>query len=160
LRGYSTEKPGFHTIEATFTDLNGTSAASAKFEVVDVRGSSKPVRNIIIMLGDGMGVAHRSAARIVRYGVTGGRPNGLLAMDQFPGRVLTPTSPLNSAVTDSAPGMACYSTGNHAYNNQEGVFPANVKNKFYAPRVEYMAEYLHRLRRKSLGLVTTADVED
>ena len=160
LRGYSTEKPGFHTIEATFTDSTGTSTVSAKFEIIDVRGRSKPVRNIIIMLGDGMGVAHRSAARIVRYGVAGGRPKGFLAMDQFPGTGLLTTYSLNSVVTDSSPGMACYSTGNHADNNQEGVFPANVKNKFYAPRVEYMAEYLHRLRRKSLGLVTTADVED
>ena len=160
LRGYSTEKAGFHTIEATFTDSTGTTTATAKFEVVDVRGSSKPVRNIIIMVGDGMGVAHRSAARIVRYGISGGRPNGWLTMDRFPGTGLITTYSLNSVVTDSAPGMACYSTGNHADNNEEGVFPAHVKNKFYGPRVEYMAKYLHRLRRKSLGLVTTADVED
>lgn len=160
LRGYSAAKPGLHTITATFTDSTGTKLVSATFEIVDVGGLSKPVRNIIIMLGDGMGVAHRSAARIVRYGVKGGRPNGLLAMDQFPGTGLITTYSLNSVITDSAPGMACYSTGNHADNNQEGVFPAHVKNPFYAPRVEYMSEYLHRLRRKSLGLVTTADVED
>jgi alkaline phosphatase len=107
-----------------------------------------------------MGVAHRSAARIVRYGVVAGRPKGFLAMDQFPGTGLITTYSLNSVVTDSSPGMTCYSTGNHADNNQEGVFPAHVKNPFHAPRVEYMAKYLHRLRRKSLGLVTTADVED
>lgn len=160
LRGYSTEMPGVHTVVATFKDRTGTVTVSAKFEIVEVRGGSRPVRNIIIMLGDGMGVAHRSAARIVRYGVAAGRPKGFLAMDQFPGTGLVTTYSLNSVVTDSSPGMACYSTGNHADNNQEGVFPAHVKNPFYAPRVEYMAEYLHRLRRKSLGLVTTADVED
>lgn len=160
LRGYSTEKPGTHTVVATFRDKTGTVTVSAKFEIVDVRGGSRPVRNIIIMLGDGMGVAHRSAARIVRYGVAAGRPKGFLAMDQFPGTGLITTYSLNSVVTDSSPGMACYSTGNHADNNQEGVFPAHVRNPFYAPRVEYMSEYLHRLRRKSLGLVTTADVED
>ena len=32
-----------------------------------------------------MGVAHRTAARIVKYGVTGGDPNGRLEMEQFPG---------------------------------------------------------------------------
>jgi alkaline phosphatase len=67
---------------------------------------------------------------------------------------------VNSVVTDSSPGMACYSTGNHADNNQEGVFPAHVINPFYAPRVEYMSEYLHRRLGKSVGLVTTADVDD
>jgi alkaline phosphatase len=161
LRGYFNEKPGKHRITATFTS-NGktTPPIEQTFEIIDVRGSSKPARNIIIMLGDGMGAAHRSAARIVRYGVTAGTPNDLLAMDKFPGTGLITTYSLNSIVTDSAPGMACYSTGNHADNNQEGVFPANVKNPFHAPRVEYMSEYLHRKMGKSLGLVTTADVED
>src|SRR2546428_2117193 len=37
------------------------------------------------MLGDGMGVAHRTAARLVEFGATGGDPNGYLAMDGFPG---------------------------------------------------------------------------
>ena len=119
-------------------------SVSAKIVIIDVGGRFRPAKNIIIMLGDGMGVAHRAAARIVRYGVTAGRPNGFLAMDQFPGTGLITTHSLNSVVTDSSPGMACYSTGNHADNNQEGVFPAHVTNPFYAPRVEYMAEYLHR----------------
>src|SRR5829696_308689 len=136
LRGYSTAKPGFHTITATFTDSTGTVSVSARFEIIDVRGRFRPAKNIIIMLGDGMGVAHRSAARIVRYGVSAGRPNGFLAMDQFPGTGLITTYSLNSVVTDSSPGMACYSTGNHADNNQEGVFPAHVTSPFYAPRVE------------------------
>lgn len=160
LRGYSNTKPGTHTITATFKDSTGTVTVSAKFQIIDVRGRFKPAKNIIIMLGDGMGVSHRSAARIVRYGVTAGTPNGFLAMDQFPGTGLITTYSLNSVVTDSSPGMACYSTGNHANNNQEGVFPAHVINPFYAPRVEYMSEYLYRTAGKSLGLVTTADVED
>jgi alkaline phosphatase len=112
------------------------------------------------MLGDGMGVAHRTAARLVKYGVTGGQPDGWLNMDRFPGTGLVSTHSLNSIVTDSAPGMACYATGNHSNNGQEGVYPAHVTNAFYAPRVEYMAEYLHRVKGASLGLVTTADVED
>jgi alkaline phosphatase len=126
----------------------------------DARGDSGKVKNIIIMLGDGMGAAHRTAARLVRYGVKAGTPQGWLAMDNFPGTGFVTTHSLDSIVTDSAPGMACYSTGNHANNEQEGVFPAHVTNPFYAPRVEYMSEYLHRKEGKSLGLVTTADVED
>lgn len=122
--------------------------------------SQEGIKNVIIMVGDGMGVAHRTAARLVRHGVTGGTSNGYLAMDAFPGTGLLTTHSLNSIVTDSAPGMACYTTGNHFNNNQEGVFPANVTNPFFAPRVEYLAEYLHRTLGRSLGIVSTADVED
>jgi len=160
LRGYFNNAPGTHTITTSFTDSTGTVNISAQFQIIDARGTLKPAKNIIILLGDGMGVAHRTAARLVKYGVTAGHPNGFLAMEQFPGTGLITTHSLNTIITDSAPGMAGYSTGNHSNNNQEGVYPANVINPFYAPRVEYMAEYLHRTMGKSLGLVTTADVED
>jgi alkaline phosphatase len=56
--------------------------------------------------------------------------------------------------------MSSYTTGNHGKNGQVGVYPANMIDPFFYPRVEYLAEYLHRKQGKSLGLVTTADVED
>src|SRR5262249_35456622 len=168
LRGYSNGAAGLHSITATFTDATGTVTVTTKFRIIDLGGQSsndddengRQARNIIIMLGDGMGVAHRTAARLVKYGVTAGQPDGFLAMDQFPGTGLITTHSLNSIVTDSAPGMACYTTGNHSKNGQEGVYPANMIDPFFYPRVEYLSEYLHRLKGKSLGLVTTADIED
>jgi alkaline phosphatase len=168
LRGFSSAEPGWHTLTATFSDATGSVTKTSRFEVVNAFGrrgerggdTGKPAKNIIIMLGDGMGVAHRTAARLVKYGVTAGQPDGYLEMDRFPGTGLVTTHSLNSIITDSAPGMACYSTGSHANNGQEGVYPAQVTNPFFAPRVEYMAEYLHRVKGTSLGLVTTADVED
>lgn len=160
LRGYSSCKPGPHTITATFTDSAGTSTVTSSFEVDDPFGSREGLKNVIIMLGDGMGTAHRTAARMVRYGATAGDPNGYLAMDSFPATGMVVTHSLNSVITDSAPGMACYSTGIHQANGQEGVLPAHVTNPFFYPRVEYMAEYLHRAQQKSLGLVSTADLED
>jgi alkaline phosphatase len=162
LRGYSSERPGKHTIAATVTDATGSASASATFAVEFVRSESgdETTRNVIILLGDGMGTAHRTAARLVRFGATAGDPNDFLNMDKFPGTGLVTTHSLNSIVTDSAPGMACYTTGNHAQNGQEGVYPARVTNPFYQPRVEYMAEYVHRVKGTSTGIVTTADVED
>lgn len=159
LRGFSLTQRGHHTLTATFTDATGTAAAQSDIEIIEV-GYGGEIRNVIIMLGDGMGVAHRTAARLVKYGVTRGQPNGLLAMDTFPGTGLLTTHSLNSIITDSAPGMACYVTGSHAQNGQEGVYPANMTNAFYYPRVEYLSEYLHRLRHSSLGIVSTADLED
>ena len=49
-------------------------------------------------------------------------------------------------MTDSAPGMSNYVNGNKAQNNQEGVFPDDTTNVFDNPRVEYLSEYLHRLK--------------
>ena len=160
LRGYSNFRPGSHTITATFTDTTGTATVTSDFMIDDPFGDREAIKNVIIMLGDGMGAAHRTAARIVRHGVTAGNPNGYLAMDSFPATGMVITHSLNSVITDSAPGMACYSTGVHQQNGQEGVLPAHMTNSFFFPRVEYMAEYLHRLQQKSLGLVSTADLED
>ncbi|MDX2052647.1 MAG: alkaline phosphatase [Polyangiaceae bacterium] len=159
-RGYSHLQPGVHTIQASFSDSTGTTTLTSHFKIQGASGKRKPVRNIIILLGDGMGVAHRTAARLVRYGVTGGDPDGFLSMDSFPATGMVTTASLNSIVTDSAPGMAGYTTGTHSKNGQEGVFPANMVSPFFFPRVEYLAEFLHRTQGKSLGLVTTADVED
>src|SRR5713226_5406593 len=160
LRGYSNDVGGIHTVTASFSDSTGTVNVQANYEILDLWGGNRPAKNIIILLGDGMGVAHRTAARLVKYGVTEGQPNGYLEIDRLPGTGLVTTHSLNSIITDSAPGMACYATGSHSNNGQEGVYPANVINPFYQPRMEYMAEYLHRVRGTSLGLVTSADVED
>src|SRR5215475_1054896 len=186
LRGYSNFAPGTHTITATFTDSTGAVTVTSKFRIIEIkhaigkpfdddegkhengkpfdhdfrRQDSRSIKNIIIMVGDGMGVAHRTAARIVRYGVTGGTSNDYLAMDKFPGTGLVTTHSLNSIITDSAPGMSGYVTGNHQNNNQEGVFPSHVTNPFFGPRVEYLSEFLHRTQGKSLGIVTTADIEN
>src|SRR5437016_1468725 len=57
-------------------------------------------KNVILFIGDGMGVASRTAGRILSKGYTGGKANGLMAMDSFPYNGLLMTSSLNSMVTD------------------------------------------------------------
>lgn len=165
-RGYALHKPGRYVLDASFTDATGTTTAKSTFEIVGVgggragRSGSAKVKNVILFIGDGMGIAHRTAARLVRHGVTSGDPKGWLAMDRMPGTGLLTTHSLNSIITDSAPGMSGYTTGNHQNNNQEGVFPAKVTNPFFGPRVEYLGHYLHRVKGTSLGIVSTADIED
>jgi alkaline phosphatase len=161
LRAYSYNSPGIHTLTATATQSDGlTTTATGNFEIVEINRGGRPVKNIIIMLGDGMGAAHRTAARIMSEGYAQGKAKGLLAMDSFPYTGMVMTASLNSIVTDSAPGMAGYVTGNKSNNNQEGVFPDDTPDAFDNPRVEYLSEYLHRTQGKSLGIVTTADVFD
>ena len=162
LRGYANSTPGVHTLTVTATDsAGGTSTKTGNFEVVAITANNgRPAKNIIIMLGDGMGAAHRTAARIVAKGYLQGKAQNLLAMDTFPFTGMVMTASLNSIVTDSAPGMSNYVNGNKGQNNQEGVFPDDTSAAFDNPRIEYLSEYLHRLKGTSLGIVTTADVFD
>ena len=93
-------------------------------------------------------------------GYSQGKVNTKLAMDSFPSTAMIMTASLNSIVTDSAPGMQNYVTGNKANNNQEGVWPDDTADKFDNPRFEYLSEFLARKQGKKTGIVTTADVFD
>lgn len=161
IRAYSNGYPGVHvlTVNALQSD-NQTVTAQGNFEIVSVHRTAWGAKNIIVMIGDGMGVAHRTAARIMKNGVTLGKANAALSMDLFPYTGVVTTHSLNSIITDSSPGASCYATGNKANNNQHGVFPDDTTAVGDNPRVETIAQYLHRLQGRSLGVVTTTDVFD
>lgn len=162
IRAHSLKQPGDYTIEASAKESgdNQTTRTSIGFRIEQVGGKKRRIKNIIICLGDGMGMAHRTAARLVRYGVKNGTPQGYLNMDQMPGYGAVSTHSLDSFVTDSAPGMTGYVSGSHNDNGSEGVFPDNTKDTFDNPRIEYLSQFLHRTFGTTLGIVTTADIED
>lgn len=161
VRAVSAVRPGVHTVTVHATQSDGqTVTASGNFEVVPLVTGGQKVKNIIILLGDGMGAAQRTGARIVAGGYAQGKTITPLAMDTFPVTGMVKTSSLNSVVTDSSPGMSSYVSGNKNNNNEEGVFPDDTTDPFDNPRIEYLSEYLHRTQGKALGLVTTADVFD
>ncbi len=161
VRAVSATKPGVHTFTVSAKQSDGqTVSATGNFEVVPLLAGGQKVKNIIIMLGDGMGAAQRTGARIVAGGYAQGKTVTPLAMDTFPVTGMVKTASLNSVVTDSAPGMTSYVSGNKNNNNEEGVFPDDTTDPFDNPRIEYLSEYLHRTQGKALGLVTTADVFD
>ena len=170
-RAYLNTVPGIYTLTARATQSDGAVVtAQGNFEVASVvpprsaPGQSRPsllkAKNLIVLIGDGMGIAHRTAARVVKNGVGLGKANAGLAMDKFSNTALITTHSLNSIITDSSPGAACYSTGNKANNNQQGVFPDDTTAAFDNPRVENIGEYLSRTQGKALGIVTTSDVFD
>jgi alkaline phosphatase len=161
VRAYSNREPGVHELKVVATQSDGQIVtAKGNFEVHDIQLGEKKVKNIILLLGDGMGATHRTAARIMAHGYAQGKAKSRLSMDTFPVTGMVMTASLNSIVTDSAPGMSNYVTGNKANNNQEGVFPDDTLDAFDNPRVEYLSEYLHRTQGKALGIVTTSDVFD
>jgi alkaline phosphatase len=160
-RAFSYLWPGVHTLTTVALQSdNRTVSATGNFEIVRITPGVHRAKNVIILIGDGMGIAHRTAARIMAKGVAQGKALGRLAMDDLPYTGMVITHSLNSIVTDSSPGAACYSTGNKANNNQQGVFPDYTTDVFDNPRVELIGEYLARTKRKSLGIVTTSDVFD
>jgi len=161
VRAISVLKPGIHSFSIQAIQSDGlTVSSTGNFEIVPLISAGQKVKNIIILLGDGMGAAQRTAARIVAQGYAQGKSISPLAMDTLPVTGMVKTSSLNSLVTDSSPGMSSYVTGNKSNNNEEGVFPDDTTDFFDNPRVEYLSEYLKRTQGKSLGLVTTADVFD
>jgi len=161
VRAISVTRPGLHTFTVSAIQSDGqTVSAQGNFEVVPLVTGGRKVRNIVILLGDGMGAAQRTAARIVAGGYAQGKVITPLAMDTFPVTGMVKTASLNSVVTDSSPGMTAYVSGNKNNNNEEGVFPDDTIDPFDNPRIEYLSEYLHRTQGKALGLVTTADVFD
>ena len=72
-------------------------------------------------------------------------------MDTFPVTGMVKAASPNSVVTDSAPGMTAYVSGNKNNSNEEGVFPDDTVDAFDNPRIEYLSEYLHRTHGKALG---------
>lgn len=161
-RDLSFSRVGRHTVTARTADGASLEATYEVSAWQTPRAGARAAKNIILLVGDGMGIAHRTAARIVSRGQTHGKANGPLAMDTLPITGLVMTSALNATITDSAPGMSAYSTGHKANNNQVGVYPDNTGDVFDNPRVEYVGEVLRRTRGRgfNVGLVTTASVAD
>ena len=161
FRAYSNTKPGIHTFSVSATQSDGkTVQAFGNFEVIAAVPQGRRAKNVIYLIGDGFGIAHRTAARIMGQGVQLGKSNSKMAIDSMPYTAIAQTHSLNSIITDSAPGAHCYSTGNKANNNEEGVFPDDTAAFFDNPRIEYMGAYLLRTSGKTMGIVTTADVFD
>jgi alkaline phosphatase len=157
----SVQTGGIHELKVQVTQSDGqTASAQGNFEIVALASGQHKIKNVVFMLGDGMGAAQRTAARIVAHGYAQGKALSPLAMDTLPVTGLVKTASLNSIVTDSSPGMSSYASGNKHNNNEEGVFPDDTTDPFDNPRIEYLSEYLHRTQGKALGIVTTADVFD
>lgn len=127
----------------------------------EVRKASKATaKNVILIIGDGMAAQMRNAARMVSRGLTEGKYNSLLEMDEMDQLCMVTTSGLNSLVTDSANSASAYATGQKTSNNAMGVYTFDPNDKEQvAPKVENIVE-LVKDAGKSTGLVTTAEITD
>lgn len=155
LRGLTIGAAGAYKVEVSA----GGEAKSANWDVYETAVEPK-AKNIIFMIADGLSVAHRTGARIMSKGMTEGKADGRLAMDDIPPVAFIGTSSTHSIATDSANTASAYMTGHKSRVNALGVYADRTPDSFDDPKVETIAEALRRTGRKSVGIVTTAEVED
>jgi alkaline phosphatase len=118
-------------------------------------------RNVILFIGDGMSMAHRTAARILSKGLAEGRYGGELAIDDMPHMALVSTSGSDSLVTDSANSMSAYTTGHKSCASAMGVYCARNKSGLNHPKVETLAEVVKRRHAgMAVGIVTNTEIQD
>ncbi|WP_137155818.1 alkaline phosphatase [Rhizobium sp. FKL33] len=155
LRNAKIASAGAYSVEVTA----GNDKKSVTWDVY-ATGSAPKAKNIIFILGDGLSVAHRTGARIMSKGMTEGKANGRLNMDDLDHMAFIGTSATNSVATDSANTMSAYMTGHKTAINALGVYADRTPDTLDDPRVENIAEAVRRMTKKSIGVVSTAEIED
>lgn len=106
------------------------------------KGKSKKAKNIILLIGDGMGVSH------VFSGITAN--NGKTYFQQFNNIGFSRTASANKYTTDSAAGGTAISTGEKTNNGAIGV---DVNNKPIKTILEIAEE-----NGKSTGMISTSSI--
>ncbi|CDZ28861.1 alkaline phosphatase [Neorhizobium galegae] len=155
LRGLALANAGDYKVEVSA----GSETRTVTWNVYGT-GAAPKAKNVIFLLGDGLSVAHRTAARIMSKGMTEGKANGRLAMDDLDRMAFVGTSATNAINTDSANTMSAYMTGHKTAVNAIGVYADRTPDPLDDPRVETIAEALRRQTGKSIGIVATSEIED
>jgi alkaline phosphatase len=155
LRDVSLKTVGAAKVEAT---AGGTTKA-VTWEVFDTP-KGRVAKNVILFVGDGFSVGHRTAARIMSKGMVEGRYGGEFSFDDMPYMALISTAGTDSIVTDSANSMSAYTTGHKSCVNALGVYCAKNKNTLEHPKVETIGDLLRRTTKMSIGVVTNSEIED
>ncbi|MFN3622568.1 MAG: alkaline phosphatase [Hyphomicrobium sp.] len=155
IRGVQLPKEGRYVVAAT----DGSSSAQVEWQAF-ASTDGRLAKNVILLIGDGLSMAHRTAARMLSKGMREGRYGGELAMDDMPHMALVSTSGTDSIVTDSANAMSAYTTGHKSCVNALGVYCARNRSTLGHPNVETIAELAKRKLGMAVGVVTDADIED
>ncbi|SCX05566.1 Alkaline phosphatase precursor [Agrobacterium sp. DSM 25558] len=155
LRGLKIAKAGDYKVEVSA----GSETKNVTWTVYGT-GEAPKAKNVIFLLGDGLSVAHRTAARIMSKGMTEGKANGRLNMDEMDRMAFIGTSSTEAVATDSANTMSAYMTGHKTAVNALGVYADRTPASLDDPKVETLAEALRRQTKKSIGIVTTSELQD
>ncbi len=154
LRDVSIARPGTYTVTAG----DGTASRSVEWTVYATPGK-RAAKNVILFIGDGFSIGHRTAARLLSKGVDSGKLKGKLAMDQMPYMALLTTQGTDSIITDSANAAHAYTTGHKSCVNALGVYCSRAASSLDHPKVETLTSLAKR-KGLAVGAVTNSEVED
>lgn len=154
LRDVSLPAPGAYEV------LAKTSSGTARVNWTVFGTPERKARNVILFIGDGMSMAHRTAARILSKGIVEGKYGGELAIDDMPQMALVSTAGSDSIVTDSANSMSAYTTGHKTCVNAMGVYCALNESPFAHPKVENLTSLVQRRQKMAVGIVTNSELSD
>lgn len=138
-----------------FSGLFGSTSGivSAKEIITD-----EEAKNVILLIGDGMGSAQVTLARWAKSGEDlSSYPETKLEMDTFPYSGFSTTYAANSFITDSAPAATALMAGTKTNIGVIGQDASSVNKKKDGQSVETIAE-LARKAGKSTGAVTTTRI--
>ncbi|XP_030911285.1 intestinal-type alkaline phosphatase-like [Geospiza fortis] len=124
--------------------------------------AAQRAKNIILFMGDGMGLSTMSAARIYKGQLAGASgEESVLAMETFPHMALAKTYTIDRQVPDSAGTGTAYLCGVKANAKTLGLSGAAVYGKCHTTFGNEVDSVLHRARLagKSVGIVTTTRVQ-
>lgn len=107
--------------------------------------TDEPIYAIILFIGDGMGLAHRTAAQWLSVGL-----DGQLVMDTLPARGMSRTGAIGSPITDSAAAATALATGQKTTRGYLGM-------DRYSQSLPTILE-LAQQAGWSVGLVTTTGI--
>ncbi|KJF72713.1 alkaline phosphatase [Agrobacterium arsenijevicii] len=155
LRGVTLANAGDYKVEVSA----GSETKNVNWTVYGTPAQAK-AKNVIFLIADGLSVAHRTAARIMSKGMTEGKANGRLNMDDVPPVAFIGTSATDAVATDSANTMSAYMTGHKTAVNAIGVYADRTPASLDDPKVETIAEALRRQTKKSIGIISTAELQD
>ncbi|XP_051231893.1 intestinal-type alkaline phosphatase [Dicentrarchus labrax] len=129
---------------------------------LNVQPNLHQAKNIILFLGDGMGVPTVTAARILKGQLAGksGEETSLV-MDTFPHLALSKTYNVDQQMPDSAGTATAYLCGVKANYGTLGVTAATPRYNCGASYGNEVTSVLHRAKKagKSVGIVTTTRVQ-
>jgi alkaline phosphatase len=123
-------------------------------------------RNVILFVGDGMGISTLTAARILdgqlKKSPYGGEENAL-SFEKFPYLAHSKTYQANQQVPDSAPTMTAIVTGSKANDGMLSIAPNVLGNDDFGPASDpanHLETILERAEKRGMwtGVVSTATV--
>ena len=155
LQGVSISEPGTYAVTAT----DGDNTATVTWEVY-AAPTARRAKNVVLMVGDGMGIANVTAARLLVGQMKEGRYGRTLTMDGLPQMATVGTAGSDSIVTDSANSASAYNTGHKSAVNALGVYATRAADTLKHPNVETLAEIVRRELGMAVGVVTNTEIQD